>query len=113
MRDSGLHLRVHVADVDEDLVVAAGRVRGRLRASALLPFEPVFAGIRARSWPWEMARPLEQRRTSGGKAGNSTFATPGDGAGSDTRNLRGVMLNSPPNSLDLLTLGPTENRPQL
>jgi hypothetical protein len=46
---------------------------------------------------------MEQRRTSGGKAGNSTFATPGDGAGSDTRNLRGVMPNSPPNSLDLLT----------
>ena len=41
-------------------------------------------------------RPLEQRRTSGGKAGNSTFATAGDGAGSDTRNLRGVMPNSPP-----------------
>src|ERR1035438_6256102 len=39
-------------------------------------------------------RPLEQRRTSGGKAGNSTFATPGDGAGSDTRNLRGVMLKT-------------------
>jgi hypothetical protein len=30
------------------------------------------------------------------EAGNSTFATPGDGAGSDTRNLRGVMPNSPP-----------------
>src|ERR1035438_6465372 len=45
-------------------------------------------------------RPLEQRRTSGGKAGNSTFATPGDVAGSDTRNLRGVMPNSPLNSLN-------------
>ena len=41
----------------------------------------------------------DQRR----KAGNSTFGTPGDGAGSDTRNLRGVMPNSPPNSLNLLT----------
>jgi hypothetical protein len=29
---------------------------------------------------------------------------PGDGAGSDTRNLRGVMPNSPPNSLNLMTL---------
>jgi len=55
-----------------------------------------------RSWLFR-GRPLEQRSTSGGKAGNSTFATPGDGAGSDTRNLRGVMPNSPSNSLDLLT----------
>ena len=41
-------------------------------------------------------RPLEQRRTSGGNARNFAFATPGDGAGSDTCNLRGVMPNSPP-----------------
>ena len=49
----------------------------------------------------EVHGPLEQRRSSGGKAGN--FATPGDGAGSDTRNLRDVMPNSPPNSLNLMT----------
>jgi hypothetical protein len=53
----------------------------------------------------QVGRPLEQRRTSGGKARNSTFATPGDGAGSDTRNLRGLMPNSPPNSLNLKHLG--------
>jgi hypothetical protein len=41
---------IAVADVDEDLVVAAGSVRGRLRSGAFFPFEPVFAGIRARSW---------------------------------------------------------------
>ena len=60
----------------------------------------------------QVGRPLEQRRTSGGKARNSTFATPGDGAGSDTRNLRGLMPNSPPNSLNLKHLGgrPLEQR---
>ncbi len=41
-------------------------------------------------------RPLEQRRTSGGKARTFASATPGDGAGSDTCNLRGVMPDSPP-----------------
>jgi hypothetical protein len=28
----------------------AGSVRDRLRSRALLPFEPIFAGIR--TWPW-------------------------------------------------------------
>ena len=55
----------------------------------------------------EFAFALADRWSSGGPAeerhGIFASATRGDGAGSDTRNLRGVMPNSPPNSLDLLT----------
>src|ERR1039458_2268904 len=46
--DSGLHSRLHVADLEEDLVVGAGSVRGGIWSRAFLPLEPIFAGIRTR-----------------------------------------------------------------
>ena len=42
--DSGLCF-LHVADADEEHVVGAGNVRGRLRSGAFLPFEPIFAAL--------------------------------------------------------------------
>src|ERR1039458_6139404 len=46
--DSGLHSRLRVADLEEDLVVGAGSVRGGIWSRAFLPLEPIFAGIRTR-----------------------------------------------------------------
>ena len=42
VRGSGLRFPLHVAHLDDELVVGAGSVRCRLGARLLLPLKPVF-----------------------------------------------------------------------